>query len=280
MSRDTRAGMAQETLRILNEGEYITPSGRVVSIADALAEAIAGTRLHEPSDFPQNLTADILTNSQAAHITVTPESTLEAARRLARENPDDVPCCLNFASAKNPGGGFLGGSQAQEEALARSSGLYPCLTKMQAFYDFHRSQHSCLYSDYMIYSPRVPIFRDDAGSLLETPYLATFLTSPAPNAGAVRQNEPENSGLIASTLRERMRKLLWLAHTQQNNRLVLGAWGCGVFQNDPHTVARLFAELLCPGGEFSSMFQEVVFAIYDRSAEQTTLKAFEATFML
>lgn len=278
MSRDTRAGIAQGTLRILNEGECTTPTGRVVSIEDALAQAIAGTRLYEPSDFPQNLTADLVPDAQAVRITVTPESTLEAAQRLARENHGDVPCCLNFASAKHPGGGFLGGSQAQEEALARSSGLYPCLTKMQAFYDFHRSQHSCLYSDRMIYSPRVPVFRDDAGSLLETPYLASFLTSPAPNAGAVRQNEPENSGLIEPTLRERMRKLLWLAHAQQNNRLVLGAWGCGVFQNDPHMVARLFAELLCPGGEFATAFEEVVFAIYDRSTGQTTLKAFELTF--
>ncbi len=72
-----------------------------------------------------------------------------------------------------------------------------------------------------------------------------------------------------------MRKLLWVAHAQRNKRLVLGAWGCGVFQNDPQMVARLFAEVLCPGGEFANAFAEVVFAIYDLSAEQSTLKAFE-----
>ena len=34
-------------------------------------------------------------------------------------------------SPSSLGGGFLGGAQAQEESLARSSGLYPCLTKFQ-----------------------------------------------------------------------------------------------------------------------------------------------------
>ncbi len=175
MNRDTRVKVAQETLQILEAGQYTAPSERVVAVADALANAVAGTRLYQLSDFPENLTADVHRNAEATRISVTAESTLEAAWRLTRENSDDVPCCLNFASAKNPGGGFLGGSQAQEEALARSSGLYPCLTQMQAFYDFHRGQHSCLYSDCMIYAPGVPVFRDDAGNLLEEFYLASFL---------------------------------------------------------------------------------------------------------
>jgi len=70
---------------------------------------------------------------------------------------------LNFASAKNPGGGFLGGGSAQEESLARSSGLFPCINQMQQMYETNRAYRSCLYTDHMIYSPRVPVFRDDEG---------------------------------------------------------------------------------------------------------------------
>ena len=57
--------------------------------------------------------------------------------------PGDV-VCLNFASTKNPGGGFLRGSQAQEESLARASGLYACISPMTGYYDTTRNQPSCL----------------------------------------------------------------------------------------------------------------------------------------
>ncbi|MCP4113573.1 MAG: TIGR02452 family protein [Desulfobacteraceae bacterium] len=49
-------------------------------------------------------------------IEVTTESTLEAAHRLIKEYNCNHIACLNFASAKNPGGGFSSGSQAQEES--------------------------------------------------------------------------------------------------------------------------------------------------------------------
>ena len=117
---------------------------------------------------------------------MTGETTLAAAERLAEFRP----LCLNFASAKNPGGGLLSGSQTQEESLARSSGLYATLLPMTELYAYNRHLGTSLYSDYMIYSPDVPVFRSDSGLLLEVPYLASFITAPAVNAGAVEKNEP------------------------------------------------------------------------------------------
>lgn len=183
---------------------------------------------------------------------------------------------LNFASARNPGGGFLGGSQAQEESLARSSGLYPCLMAQFALYEFNRGNPSCLYSDWMIYSPGVPVFRNDDGVLLDAPYDATFLTAPAVNAGAVRQNEPDAVGRIDATNRERARKLLWIANHHGHRTLILGAWGCGVFRNDPRAMAGMFADLL--HGEFAGCFDRVVMAVYDRTAGQQVLAAFTQAF--
>jgi uncharacterized protein (TIGR02452 family) len=55
--------------------------------------------------------------------------------------------------------------------------------------------------------------------------------------------------------------------------LVLGAWGCGVFRNDPAFVADVFARLLA-SPSFAGAFDRVVFAIYDRTAGQKTLRAF------
>ena len=151
---------------------------------------------------------------------------------------------MNFASAKNPGGGFLNGSQAQEESLARSSAMHASLLRAWEFYERHRVLPSLLYSDAMTLSPNCPIIRDDDGALLEEPRLATFITSPAPNAGAIANNRPQELPLIPDVLRRRSEFVLALAASQGYKCLVLGAWGCGVFRNDPRVVAAAFAEHL------------------------------------
>jgi uncharacterized protein (TIGR02452 family) len=275
MSRNHNAAIAADTLRILENGAYTTPSGRRVSIADNLERAVANARLYTPADL-EVLTAKPDANLQTT-LEVTGETTLEAAQRLSRDASDTV-LCLNFASAKNPGGGFLGGAQAQEESLARSSGLYPTLTAHGQFYAFHRAQGDLLYSDHMVLSPGVPVFRDDAGALLETPYLASFITSPAPNAGAIASNQPRSLECIPEVLEARAGRVLALALEVGARRLVLGAWGCGVFRNDPRTVANAFAWWLTGAGVYARAFAHVTFAVYDRSKDQATLEAFNTVF--
>jgi uncharacterized protein (TIGR02452 family) len=275
MSRNRNATIAAQTLEILERGSYRAPSGRTVSIAADLERAVAGTRLFTPEEL-EVLKFDSAMTLQT-RLEVTPETTLEAARRRSSEGTD-VVSCLNFASAKNPGGGFLGGAQAQEESLARSSGLYATLVSKPRFYEFHRAQHDLLYSDHMIHSPRVPVFRDDAGDLLETPYLADFVTSPAPNAGAIASNQAHSLPLVPDALRARAGRVLALALETGAKRLVLGAWGCGVFRNDPETVARAFAHWLTGNGVYVRAFEQVTFAVYDRSRDAATLEAFRRVF--
>src|SRR5262249_53317890 len=147
-------------------------------------------------------------------------------------------------SAKYPGGGFLGGARAQEESLARSSGLYPCIAQMRGMYEANKQFGSCLYTDHMIYSPRVPVFRDDEGGLLAQPYAVSFLTAPAVNAGAVKEHE---RALVEPTMFARMEKLLSVAVVRRQHTLVLGAWGCGVFKNDTARVAQAFRRHLVEG---------------------------------
>ena len=131
------------------------------------------------------------------------KTTLQGSARLVVSEEDSRLGVLNFASARNPGGGFLAGAQAQEESLARSSGLYQSLLKCQSYYHYHRVHRSGLYSDRMIYSPHCPVFRRDDGVLLEQPYCVDFITAPAPNAGSVLQNQPSLAAEIESVLRER-----------------------------------------------------------------------------
>ena len=58
-------------------------------------------------------------------------------------------------------------------------------------------------------------------------------------------------------------------------RLVLGAWGCGVFQNEPAQVAAAFRALLGPGGRFARTFEHITFGILDRTTDQKVLESFE-----
>lgn len=265
---------SKRAVNIQRKGTYEASSGRTVEFKGAQKAAEAGTKLVRPWDFPQPLTLPAGTPHYDTKISVTGESSLQAIARLAPRAADKELLCLNFASAKNPGGGFLNGAQAQEESLVRASGLYHCLLEKREFYDFHRTQGDLLYSDHMILSPGVPVFADDNGRLFETPLLCGILTSPAVNTRMIERNTPEKRSQIRPVMKRRTERVLWLAATSGYKTLILGAWGCGVFGCDPVMVAELFAEAL--NGPFAGCFEQVVFAVYDRSKSGATLAAFES----
>ena len=271
-NRERRAALAKQTVAICEAGFYIAPSGKRLSIADDLANAKAGTVLYSPENPPATRTSE---TKRATRFEVRNETTFQALARVVSSDGGHV-ACLNFASAKNPGGGFLNGSLAQEEALACASGLYSCLLKAPEYYECNRANRSALYLDLAIFSPGVPFFRNDTGTLLEKPVLASVITSPAPNAGAVAQNEPANARHVEPTLQRRAGQVLAIAAAHEVDRLILGAWGCGVFRNDPRMVARIFVELLKPPGKFAGVFNEVAFAVFDRSENEATYRAFVA----
>ena len=151
------------------------------------------------------------------------ETTFSAAKRLVEKYGPESVAALNFASAKNPGGGFLGGSQAQEESLARASALYECIKDQTGYYDANRRAPSLLYTDHLIVSPRVPVFRDDDDRLLDQVWEVTIITAPAPNAGAIRKNEPDTQGEIEPTFRRRIEQVLSAAVTHDQTALVSSA---------------------------------------------------------
>ncbi|MFC9706815.1 TIGR02452 family protein [Paenibacillus sp. NPDC056933] len=284
--RSKRSRIAHQTLAILEEGEYVNGYDRRVRIGADLQRAIRDSVLYRPLELValrekrakevvqlQSL-AGAPVEASTVRIEVTGETTLAAASRLSVDEGREDVVCLNFASAKNPGGGFLGGSQAQEESLARATGLYPCIAQMSEMYDYNRKLRSCLYSDYMIYSPAVPVIRDDEDRLLDKYNLTAFITAPAVNAGVVREREDADDQQIESVMKGRIRYILDVAALHGHRTIVLGAYGCGVFRNDPAKVATYFHDVLV-GENFRSSFERIVFAVLDRTAGQKTLKAFE-----
>ncbi|MFS0693053.1 TIGR02452 family protein [Streptomyces nitrosporeus] len=266
-------GIARETEAVVGAGRYRAPGGHEVDLARPLAAALSGTRLYGPGPVP----VAALDTCRTPVFEVTGESSLQAARRLTAAAPGKV-AVLNYASARNPGGGYLNGAQAQEEALCRGSALYATLLRAPEYYARHRACRSAFYTDRVIHSPGVPVFRDDRGRFLEAPYTAGFLTSPAPNAGVVRRQEPDRADLIPGALATRAGRVLEVAAVSGYRRLVLGAWGCGVFRNDPAEVAGAFHGLLCDGGRFAGHFEEVVFGVLDRSPGAAVREAFARVF--
>ncbi|MFH8468281.1 TIGR02452 family protein [Streptomyces sp. NPDC017991] len=275
MSARLRA-IARQTEEIVAAGSYRASDGREVSIAAAVAAARAGTRMYgpQPVGTPRSTGSAASTGSCAdTFFEVTGESSLEAARRLT--GPVAV---LNFSSARNPGGGYLNGAQAQEEALCRASALYTCVVEVREFYDHHRTHRDAFYTDRVIHSPAVPVFRDDRGALLDEPYTAGFLTAAAPNAGVIKRTTPERVPELPHALASRAERVLETAEAHGYRRLVLGAGGCGVFQNDPARVASTFSTLLGDGGRFSGTFEHVVFGVLDRTRGAVVRAAFEQEF--
>ncbi|WP_329030211.1 TIGR02452 family protein [Streptomyces sp. NBC_01423] len=266
-------GIARETENIVEAGSYRTVNGRENSIEKDVAAALAGTRLYGPEPVP----VAVLDRDRTPAIEVTGESSLEAASRMTRERPGRI-AVLNYASARNPGGGYLNGAQAQEEALCRASALYATLLRVPDFYAHHRAERSVFYTDRVIHSPGVPVFRDDRGRLLDTPYTVGFLTSPAPNAGVIRARTPQEAHRVPAALAARAERVLEVAAVCGYRRLVLGACGCGVFQNDPAVVAGAFHALLTGEGRFAGHFEQVVLGILGRQEDSPTRVAFDRVF--
>ncbi|MEM7553427.1 MAG: TIGR02452 family protein [Cyanobacteria bacterium P01_A01_bin.84] len=282
-------GIAQETLQILEKGEYISSSGKRVEFLTQQRAAVEGTTLYTPEQgyalLEQSIeppieqqAEQINTDSQAQlQIEVTDETTQVAARRLVQIEGCTDLVLLNFASARNAGGGFINGAKAQEEDLTRCSGLYPCLLTQPTYYKVNRTQNSLLYTDHLIYSPAIPWFRTQNRELLEDIFLASVITAPAPNAGQVLRRDENAGEEIEKVLRRRAGIILAVAQENGHRSLLLGAWGCGVFRNNPNMVADAFGKWLV-SPRFSNCFERVVFAVYDSSKEGKTLKAFQRRF--
>jgi uncharacterized protein (TIGR02452 family) len=253
-------------LAAIREGRYIADDGHQVDWK-ADVEKAAASKVSLRPDAP--LPATPPARFPETDVVVANETTLGAARRL--HEGGFRPLSLNFANGVVPGGGVLTGARAQEEVLCRSSALL-CTLEGDPMYGAHRQGPPYESSDWLILSPDVPVFRRDDGLSLASPWPTSFVTGAAPYAPRVGQ--PRSGEL----LERRMRRLLAVAHAYAFDTLVLGAWGCGAFGNDPARTARDFQAAL--EGDFDGAFRQVTFAITDWSPERRFLGPFRDAFSL
>lgn len=148
---------------------------------------------------------------------------------------DGHTAVLNFASYKEPGGKFLEGSMAQEESLCHSSFLYNVLAQCPGYYQWNNEhKNRGLYKNRALYSPNVHFFHG------ENTYVADVITCAAPNLSTARKYCGVSPQENTAALNSRIRFLLDIAEREKVDTLILGAWGCGVFGQDPEEVAQIF----------------------------------------
>lgn len=241
-----------------------------------LKEAIAASVAAQQIILQGQEICGALPNRSRSAICVTKKRSFEAALGHVGKRV----CVLNFASAINPGGGVQAGSSAQEESLCRCSTLYPCLDSPDAWRDFylpHRREIAPLHSDDLIYTPGVVIFREDADPMNILPEThwqkVNIITCAAPNLRAALEHGfpvPDEAGL-ARLFEKRMRRILEIAARRENEAVILGAFGCGAFGNDPGIVAPALNRAV---QAFRHCFDTIEFAVFCRGANDINHRAF------
>ena len=282
--RSALRAVALDTIRLIEAGQWKTPRGTLVTVGPDLEASVRGTRVLRGEELLARYAARPEPPAAlTTRVEVSGEKTGAAAHRLTRSGERVV--LLNFANPVAPGGGFLGGARAQEEELCRASGLYKVLTSGTAaeYYAENRRLAPTLALDHVVLSPSVPFFRDDDYELLDEPYQVVVLTAAAPCLPLLHDEiargltDREGLGAIPGLLRQRCAAVVEAAAVAVAEHgctaVILGAFGCGAFRNDPVVVADAFAAALrrvpLPG---------VTFACWDPRTPPINPDTFKARF--
>ena len=232
-------------------------------LAASIQAAKQRTTVFYENDFPAIASAA----PRETRITVTPDRSFAAAIRLHKENPDAKIAVMNFANAFHPGGGVAWGASAQEECLCRTSTLYPLLDRkmlLGTYYKHHRDLGSPIATDSLVYTEGVVICKTDEDLPRRMPaadwVTVDVITIAAPD---LREKSIGNLTLPDDALfaihHQRIKHMLSCAAAKGATILVLGAFGCGAFENPPEVVAKAFKQAL---DEFPKVFERVEFAVY------------------
>lgn len=275
MSREENVSIFEDTRKLYTENE---------SLKKAIENSIKDTRIIlEGDELVCEKKDEVKTKVNIENI-----RSFEAARKLLESGCESV-CVHNFASATNPGGGVLKGSSAQEEGLCRISTLYPLLSTKDAFNRFykpHRENGNAIHNDDCIYTPNVIVFKSDTNNpkvLKEEDWISVnVITCAAPNLRENPNNlmnKNEHKEAISLTEKElynihvkRLKRILDIAYFSGNDAVVIGAFGCGAFRNNPRIVARATKDVL---KEYDGMFKMISLAIYCTPKDDTNYRVFK-----
>lgn len=199
-------------------------------------------------------------------------------------NRPSRPAVLNLASDTSPGGGWLRGYMAQEEALCYRSSLSLSLHK--PYYPLRALQgiytrdvviiRSSVKNGHKLFDANEPADQQPVVSVVSV----AALRRPAVSDGKVLSSGAQTKAFTKkedrALTKKKMTLVLRMAASRGHDRLVLGALGCGVFENPVDDIVECWREVF-EEKEFSGgWWKDVCFAVLDRN-NVGTFRAFEKT---
>lgn len=191
--------------------------------------------------------------------------TFEAAKKLLPHKP----VVLDMANEMHPGGGPQHGCSAQEEQLCyRSSDLFTALVRCKEavcgknwFRDTKAKRAPFITESGALYIPQVRVVRDcEANNFRRYAPAEVFAVDVIASAAYDLRGTSEPKGYGEGT-KEKIRTQLRIALEQGHDTLLLSAYGCGAFVNDPAKVSLYYKEVLAEP-QFKTAFKRVVFSIF------------------
>ena len=222
-----------------------------------IKEAFNNTKEYNPNYKFNDINNDIFNNHITQNIQLLDMDSVSAAHLInfATKNEDKPIGLLNFASFKYPGGMFIQGSTAQEESLCHESILYNILIRFNLTY-YSNNRILCsrykdianMYINRGLYTPNVLFIHNNEK------FYCNVITVAAPN----NRNFNTPKEINYKKLHSRIKFVLDIAEDNNIKTIILGAFGCGIFKQNPEEVANIFKELLIFGGY---NFNNIYFAI-------------------
>lgn len=275
MGRDENVLVFQDTERVVKSS---------VILSQAVRNSTASQKFVGEKDKVE--TADLMNRyKNAAEIVISKKRSFEAAAAYVGLKT----CVHNFASATTPGGGVVKGSSAQEECLCRCSTLYFSLNAPQMwkqFYTPHRAAQDPIHNDDVIYTPDVYVIKSDTANPKMLPekewYQVNVITCAAPNLRQMPSNKLNQGDgikkvkMLDKDLQEihekKLAKILDVALAEGNEAIILGAFGCGAFENNPEVVARAAKNII---GKYLHAFKTIEFAVYCSPRDENNYTIFK-----
>ena len=273
-AREERVKIFEDTMDWINTNK---------DLSDSVNNAKNHTEIFYEDDYPEFNQKNICDTQ----ITVTRHRSFEAAIKLHKTDCKSKIAVLNFANAFHAGGGVTTGSSAQEESLCRTSTLYPLIYRKylrDTFYKHHFERNNPKATDSLIYTEGVIICKTDEDlpqrMKKEDWVKVDVITCAAPDlrkksnmhASIINNGTYMNDAELFGYHVKRAVHILSCAAAKGADTLVLGAFGCGAFQNNPETVAKAYKTVL---EIFPNVFRRIEFAIYCPPQDDTNYQVFK-----
>ena len=232
-----------------------------LNISNSILSAETTNAINSNKVYKEKFISDNREDKYSAEIEVRENTSFNVAKQYSQFGKVAV---LNFANPHFPGGGVKNGAMAQEECLCRSSNLYLCLNAKNVYEDYYlynRNIKNRFFSDRLIYTKNVIVFKDDSDVPLLMPQSKWFnvdvITCAAPY---IANRKYTNKTALKELFKSRIKNIFESAIDNDVDVLVLGAFGCGAFKNPPAVVAKAFHEVI-EEYNYKNCFKHILFAI-------------------